>query len=88
MAASYNGIPLPSSGSKITYDGKLIIPDNTIIPFIEGDGIGPDIWKASVAVIDAAVAKAYSGKKKIEWMEVLAFSPASTSSQATRRRPP
>ena len=52
--------------------GKLNVPDHPIIPFIEGDGIGPDIWKASVAVIDAAVAKAYGGKKKIEWLEVLA----------------
>jgi isocitrate dehydrogenase len=61
------------AGQKITLtSGKLNVPDNPIIPFIEGDGIGPDIWKASVAVIDAAVAKAYGGKKKIEWMEVLA----------------
>ncbi len=53
-------------------DGKLIIPDNPIIPFIEGDGIGPDIWKASVRVFDSAIEKAYAGKKKIEWLEVLA----------------
>lgn len=53
-------------------NGKLQIPDNPIIPFIEGDGIGPDIWKASVKVFDAAVSKAYQGKKKIEWKEVLA----------------
>src|SRR5450432_2342487 len=53
-------------------NGKLIVPDNPTIPFIEGDGIGPDIWKASVRVFDAAVKKAYGGKKKIEWMEVLA----------------
>ncbi|MEO7960563.1 MAG: NADP-dependent isocitrate dehydrogenase [Ginsengibacter sp.] len=61
-------------GEKITIDkkGNLKIPDNPIIPFIEGDGIGPDIWKASVRVFDAAVKKAYDGKKKIEWMEVLA----------------
>lgn len=60
-------------GQKITLtNGKLNVPDNPIIPFIEGDGTGPDIWKSSVAVVDAAVAKAYGGKKKIEWMEVLA----------------
>jgi isocitrate dehydrogenase len=53
-------------------DGKLVVLDNPTIPFIEGDGIGPDIWKASVRVFDAAVKKAYGGKKKIEWMEVLA----------------
>jgi len=53
-------------------DGNLIVPDNPTIPFIEGDGIGPDIWKASVRVFNAAIEKAYSGKKKIEWLEVLA----------------
>ncbi|MCP4125096.1 MAG: NADP-dependent isocitrate dehydrogenase [Bacteroidetes bacterium] len=60
------------SGQKITIEnGKLNVPNNPIIPFIEGDGIGPDIWAASVRVIDAAVEKAYSGERKIEWMEVL-----------------
>ncbi len=53
-------------------NGKLHVPDNPTIPFIEGDGIGPDIWKASVRVFDAAVKKAYNNKRKIEWMEVLA----------------
>jgi isocitrate dehydrogenase len=53
-------------------DGLLIVPDKPVIPFIEGDGIGPDIWRASVRVFDAAVEKAYGGKRKIEWMEVLA----------------
>ena len=52
--------------------GKLIVPENPIIPFIEGDGTGPDIWKASVRVFDAAVKKAYNGKRKVEWKEVLA----------------
>ncbi len=52
--------------------GKLTIPDHVIIPFIEGDGTGPDIWAASIRVFDAAVAKAYQGAKKIEWKEVLA----------------
>ncbi len=57
----------------ITLDnGKLNVPDQPIIPFIEGDGTGPDIWRASQAVLDAAVEKAYAGKKKIAWMEVLA----------------
>ncbi|MBN2480224.1 MAG: NADP-dependent isocitrate dehydrogenase [Bacteroidales bacterium] len=60
-------------GIKITIrNGKLIIPDNPVIPFIEGDGTGPDIWAAAVRVFDAAVAKAYSGKKRICWKEVLA----------------
>ena len=53
-------------------DGKLNVPNHPTIPFIEGDGIGPDIWKASVRVFDAAVEKAYKGEKKIEWMKVLA----------------
>ena len=53
-------------------NGKLIVPENPIIPFIEGDGTGPDIWKASVRVFDAAVQKAYKGKRKVAWKEVLA----------------
>jgi isocitrate dehydrogenase len=53
-------------------DGKLIVPDHPIVPFIEGDGTGPDIWKASVRVFDAAVKKAYNGKRKVAWKEVLA----------------
>lgn len=58
---------------KITIkNGQLIVPENPIIPFIEGDGTGPDIWKASVRVFDAAVKKAYKGKRKVEWKEVLA----------------
>ncbi len=60
-------------GQKITMGpGGLNVPDNPIIPFIEGDGTGPDIWRASVKVFDAAVARAYGGKRKIEWKEVLA----------------
>ena len=60
-------------GEKITIDhGKLRVPDNPIIAFIEGDGTGPDIWQASVRVLDAAVEQAYHGKKKIAWTEVYA----------------
>jgi isocitrate dehydrogenase len=60
-------------GQKITIEnGKLNVPDNPVIPFIEGDGTGPDIWAAAVRVIDAAVEKAYGGKKKIIWKEVFA----------------
>src|SRR5579864_5880884 len=63
----------PADGAPITRSGgRLSVPDNPIIPFIEGDGTGPDIWRASVRVMDAAVAKAYGGKKKIAWMEVFA----------------
>jgi isocitrate dehydrogenase len=63
----------PAQGAKITLrDGKLVVPENPIIPFIEGDGTGPDIWRASVRVMDAAVHKAYGGRRKIHWMEVFA----------------
>ena len=63
----------PPAGEKISIQqGKLQVPDRPIIPFIEGDGTGPDIWRASVRVFDAAVEKAYGGKKKIAWFEVLA----------------
>ncbi len=53
-------------------NGTLNVPDNPIIPFIEGDGTGPDIWRASKFVLEQAVAKAYQGKRSIEWIEVLA----------------
>jgi len=63
----------PAGGAKITISGgKLNVPHNPIIPFIEGDGTGPDIWAASVRVLDAAVAKAYGGERKIHWLEVYA----------------
>src|SRR5213075_1797348 len=63
----------PPQGARITIsNGKLIVPENPIIPFIEGDGTGADIWRASVRVMDAAVAKAYGGKRRIHWMEVYA----------------
>lgn len=61
----------PTSGTPITrQNGRLIVPDDPIIPFIEGDGTGPDIWRASVRVFDAAVAKAFSKKKRLAWFEV------------------
>lgn len=69
----YRNIKVPAVGSKIDFKGgKLNVPDHPIIPFIEGDGTGPDIWKASKIVFDAAVEKAYGGKRKIEWMEIFA----------------
>ena len=62
--SSYNGFNLPSTGEPITYrNGKLVIPDQPFIPYIEGDGTGRDIWKASVRVFDAAVQTAYQGKR-------------------------
>ena len=71
--APFNGVPVPPNGQKIEYsNGKYRVPDRPIIPFIEGDGTGRDIWKASVRVFDAAVAKAYSGKRAVAWYEVFA----------------
>ena len=63
----------PAGGARITIaDGKLDVPDEPIIPFIEGDGTGPDIWRAAVRVFDGAVAKAYDGRRRIHWMEIYA----------------
>jgi len=73
MAPSSSTPTPPAGGARITKTpAGLNVPDRPIIPFIEGDGTGPDIWRASVRVLDAAVAKAYGGARKIEWMEVLA----------------
>jgi isocitrate dehydrogenase len=70
---AYTSVKVPADGAKISSkDGKLRIPDNPIIPFVEGDGTGRDIWRASVRVFDAAVEKAYGGKRKVHWMEVYA----------------
>jgi isocitrate dehydrogenase len=66
-------VQIPAGGEKITIaNGQLRVPDQPIIPFIEGDGTGRDIWRASVRVFDAAVQKAYKGARKIHWMEVFA----------------
>ena len=63
----------PPAGGKVTIaNGKLNVPENPILPFIRGDGTGPDIWAASQRVFDAAVQKAYGGRRKIAWMEVFA----------------
>jgi isocitrate dehydrogenase len=73
MADSYNGVPVPKDGERITYkDGRIQVPAKPIVPFIEGDGTGRDIWKASVRVFDAAVQKAYGGKRKVAWYEIFA----------------
>ncbi len=69
----YTHVKVPTSGAKITINaGRLQVPDQPIIPFVEGDGTGRDIWRASVRVFDAAVEKAYKGIRKIQWMEVYA----------------
>jgi len=70
---TFNGIPTPEDGGRISVqNNKLVVPDNPTIPYIEGDGIGRDIWKASQRVFDAAVEKAYGGKRRVVWYEVFA----------------
>ena len=69
---SYTTCTVPAGGKISIAHGKLSVPENPIVPFIRGDGTGPDIWASSVRVMDAAVAKAYAGKRKIAWMEVFA----------------
>ncbi|HUD74547.1 MAG TPA: NADP-dependent isocitrate dehydrogenase, partial [Terracidiphilus sp.] len=73
MQTSYNGLELPKNGQPIEYaNGQFEVPDHPILPFIEGDGTGRDIWKASQRVFDAAVEKAYGGKRAIRWFEIFA----------------
>jgi isocitrate dehydrogenase len=73
MQATYNGLELPQNGQPIDYEnGQMNVPDHPIIPFIEGDGTGRDIWKASQRVFDAAVEKAYAGRRAIRWFEIFA----------------
>jgi len=73
MKSAYNGVAVPSDGKAIGYsNGELQVPENPIIPFIEGDGTGRDIWKASRRVFDAAVEKAYGGKRYVAWFEIFA----------------
>ncbi|HEX6805939.1 MAG TPA: NADP-dependent isocitrate dehydrogenase [Terriglobales bacterium] len=73
MPDSYNGVPVPKDGARITYQqARMQVPSHPIIPFIEGDGTGRDIWKASVRVFDAAVEKAYKGQRRVAWFEIFA----------------
>jgi isocitrate dehydrogenase len=77
--AGYKLATVPSNGERITYDnGVLSVPTNPIIPYVEGDGTGPDIWRASVRVFDAAIEKAYGGERRVAWMEVFAGEKAFT----------
>src|SRR5512132_4254453 len=71
--ANFTILKPPATGTAITRkNGRLVVPDDPIIPFIEGDGTGPDIWRASVRVFDAAVKKAYGGTRRLAWLEVYA----------------
>jgi isocitrate dehydrogenase len=73
MQTSYNGLKLPQDGQPIQYtDGQFIVPNHPILPFIEGDGTGRDIWRAAQRVFDAAVEKAYGGQRSIRWFEIFA----------------
>jgi isocitrate dehydrogenase len=70
---AYQTIRIPEAGEKISNEnGRLSVPDHPIIPFVEGDSTGRDIWRASMRVFDAAVEKAYAGERKIHWMEIFA----------------
>ncbi len=78
--ATYKLATVPSAGERIAYEGSVLrVPDNPIIPYVEGDGTGPDIWRASVRVFDAAVEKAYGGQRRVSWMEVFAGEKAFTN---------
>jgi isocitrate dehydrogenase len=73
MSERFRSLEIPTGGQRISVDnGELRVPETPVLPFIEGDGTGPDIWRASQPVFDAAVEKAYKGKRKIAWLEVLA----------------
>jgi isocitrate dehydrogenase len=78
--ATYKLATVPSAGERITYEGGVLkVPDHPIIPYVEGDGTGPDIWRASVRVFDAAIEKAYGGQRRASWMEVFAGEKAFTN---------
>jgi isocitrate dehydrogenase len=80
IMATYRFATVPSNGERITYEnGVLNVPSNPIIPFVEGDGTGADIWRASVRVFDAAIEKAYGGERRVSWMEVYAGEKAFTN---------
>ena len=77
--ATYRFARVPTAGERITYENNSLgVPNNPIIPFIEGDGTGPDIWRASVRILDAAIEKAYGGERRVAWMEVFAGEKAFT----------
>ena len=83
----YDSLTPPDGGTITVTDGVLSVPDNPVIPFIEGDGTGRDIWRASQRVFDAAVEKAYGGKRKIAWYEVLAGEKAFNQTRRVAARP-
>src|SRR5579859_7875047 len=82
---AYKDVTPPAGGKISVQNGKLNVPDNPILPFIRGDGTGPDIWAASQRVFEAAVAKAYGGKRKLSWFEVYAGESAKNKLENWRR---
>ena len=81
-------LPKPATGTRIDFkNGKIVVPDDPIIPFIEGDGTGPDIWRATQIVLDGAVKKVYGGKKKFAWYEVYAGDKATAEPEAIEESP-
>ena len=89
MKTTYNGVAVPANGKGIEFvDGLFLVPDHPVIPFIEGDGTGRDIWKASRRVFDAAVEQAFGGKRKIAWLEVFAGEKAYSNSRNGCRKTP
>ena len=88
MARTFNDLTPPADGQEIAWDAaaqRLQVPDRPIIPFIEGDGTGPDIWKATRRVLDGAVEKTYQGGRSIAWFEVLATSIRNPAISSTSR---
>ncbi len=91
MARTFNDLTPPADGQEITWreaENRLEVPDRPIIPFIEGDGTGPDIWRATRRVLDAAVEKVYGGSRSIAWFEVLAGEKAYNQTQTGSPRTP
>ena len=84
----FTSLKPPTSGTAISRrDGQLVVPDEPIIPYIEGDGTGPDIWRASERVFNAAVERAYGGKRRIHWFEVFAGETAFSCGSESSSRP-
>src|SRR5271169_5610302 len=79
--ANFKSLRPPAGGTISLRNGVLQVPDDPVVPFVEGDGTGRDIWRASVRVFDAAVAKCYGGKRKVSWFEVLAGEKAFNKTQ-------
>ena len=85
---NYSTTEVPTGNKIVMLDGELNVPSNPIVPFVEGDGIGPDIWRASRRILDSAVSIAYGDQRKISWMEVFAGQKAFDRFDGKRGWPP